>query len=670
MPRRVARLAPLALALLATAPVQAYEIEDIPHTTWPLEFEPDPITPERYAERVPVQGPLAVEYRGALYPRATSRAEAERGRVLLLVESNLAERIADSLDTFMEDLTLDGHSVIFEAASGGTAAELKEHLTELYQEDEGLEGALLIGELPIEWFEFYNDYNAYGYAVFPCDLALMDLDGSWEDFDGNGVFDRHSDGSGDVAPELWVGRMIVTDWMGDETEVLESYFERNHAYRRGEILPNGSSLVYVDDDWAYWAGQYAQEIAMGFPDITQVSEENTTRKDDYLPRLVQDYDHIATFVHSSPSEHYFVYRGNYDIMDWDEVPAESTALFYELFACSNSNFAEAVYMGGVYALNTEFGLLALGSTKTGSMLERPAYYGALGDFEEFGSAFVAWWEAVQPYDVGQRNNWYYGMTQIGDPTLRVGYATVEVDVENIVIDQPEAEPVSVTINLSNSGLDGYYWSLGVEGSSLDDEPWIQSADPDGQVLGLDDSLMVTFDPELAAGIDPSQTLLIHAPGATNNPVSIPLDIVQWGQAELCVSDGLLEIAIASTYDDGVTSLEVGNCNPGSLSWEASAEPDWLELDRSAGDGGEGADLVAVSVDARSLEPGKSYAGTITFTSDEASNSPVSVDVQLDIDTGSGISRGKCGCAATSSPSRLAWLPALLLGAAVVNRRRG
>jgi hypothetical protein len=666
-PRALSLTALSLVALSGTA--QAYDLDEIPVTRWPAELEIQPITPEQHAELVPVEGPLVVEHLDALRPRASSRAEAERGRVLVLVEANLAERLSDSLDRFMEDLTLDGHSVLLESASGGSAVEIKEHLAELYAEDQGLEGALLIGDLPMAWFEFYNDYGTYGYAVFPCDLALMDLDGSWEDNDGNGVFDGHTDGFGDAAPELWVGRMIVTPWMGDETEVLEAYFDRNHAYRRGEILPNESSLVYVDDDWAYWVNDFDYEIGLAFPDTTAVSEVNTTRKDDYLPRLEQDFDNIAVFVHSSPSEHYFVYRGNYDTMLWDEVPGDTTALFYDLFACSNSNFAESIYMGGVYALNTEFGLLALGSTKTGSMLERTPYYRRLGEYEDFGHAFVGWWEDVQPYDVNQRDNWYYGMVQIGDPTLRVGYPTVALDTDSIVIDQAEAEPVTVTINLSNSGFDGYYWSLGVEGSSLEEQPWIQTDDPNGQVLGLDSSLTITFDPELAGGADPSQTLLIHAPGATNNPTPIALDIAQWGPPELCVSEELLHIQLEAVTDDGATLLEVGNCAVGELSWSAEIDQDWLLLDRSEGDGREGAEQVQISVDASGLAPGKSYTGLITFSSEQASNSPVSVEVQLDVPAG-GVRRGKCGCAASPSPARLLWLPSLLLGAAVTLRRKG
>lgn len=669
MSRRTAAPLVTLLTLLGLPCVASgYELGEIPVTEWPSELGPDPMTPARYHERVPVSGPLEIGYLDRRYPVATSRAQAERGRVLLLVESGLTHDLAESLDRFVEDLTLDGHSVLVEEASGGTGEELKAHLGELFAEDEGLEGAILVGELPMLWFEFLNDYGAYGYAVFPSDLAMADLDGSWEDFDGNGVYDAHSaSGGADTAPEFWIGRMNVTSRMGDEVELLEAYFERNHAYRRGEILPNGSSLVYVDDDWEWWAGEYAHEIELGFRDITAESEIDTTRKDDYLPRLEQDFDNIAVFVHSSPEEHYFVYRGNYDTMYWSEVPEASTALFYDLFACSNANIAEPVNMAAVYALGTEFGLLSLGSTKTGSMLERSYYYGRLGDFEEFGAALLGWWEDVQPYDEQQRNNWYYGMVHIGDPTLRVGYPTVELGVDSILIDEPAAELIEVEIDLGNSGLDGYYWSLDLEEGSLDEQPWIQPSKTEGSVLGSDDSLVLTLDPALAGGADPAQTLLVRAPGATNNPVSLPIEIVQWGSAELCVSPGTVELELTSTLDPGDASLEVGNCNPGVLAWSASSDVDWLELGSVESDGMDGTEILELFVDAGELDPGKDYTATLDFEAPDAVNSPVRVEVQLRF--AEGVRPGRCGCSSRAAPGRLAWLPALLVGLFGLRRRR-
>ncbi len=652
---------------LPTSPASAYELDQIPVTRWPERFDPRPITPAEHAARVPLQGDLVLEELQRRLPADLTRAEAQRGRVLVLVDAGLEEPLAAALAVFVDDLALDGHSVLLETSSGGTAEQLKAHLAELYAEGEGLEGAILVGELPMAWFEFFDDYQTYGYAVFPADLALMDLDGDWTDSDGNGIADVHSDGQGDTAPEIWLGRLVVPYALGDEAEVLTDYFARNHAFRRGEILPTGSSLVYVDDDWAWWAPEYAAEIERGFPEITQESELNTTSKADYLPRLGQDFDNIAVFVHSSPEQHYFVLNGDYDVMDWPEVPSDATALFYDLFACSNANFAEPMNMGAVYALGTEYGLLALGSTKTGSMLERSHYYRRLGSYAELGEAFRGWFEDVQPYDTGQRDYWYYGMAQIGDPSLRVGYPIVTASVDEILIDAPEAEPVEVSITLGNAGLDGYYWSLGLAEGLLADQDWIQPSDVEGQVLVGADTFIIHLDPELARGADPSQTLLVHAPGASNNPLEIPLEILRWGAGELCVDPSPLDLALESPEERLASSLQVGNCNPGPLEWTVSSDAHWLELERAAGGGEDGVDTLNFTIDGEGLLPGERYEAMLVFESPAADNSPLELPVWLEMDPAVG--PPACGCATRGEPRSLAWLGALLLGGVGLVRRR-
>ena len=105
--RAIVSLATVLIPLgLPTAAV-AYELDEIPITEWPLELDPDPVTPERYHQRVPVPGPLAITYLDRLEPVATTRAEAERGRVLLLVNSDLVDDLSEALDTYAEDLALE-----------------------------------------------------------------------------------------------------------------------------------------------------------------------------------------------------------------------------------------------------------------------------------------------------------------------------------------------------------------------------------------------------------------------------------------------------------------------------------------------------------------------------------------------------------------------------------
>ncbi len=662
MTRRALRLlcSTLGSLLVAAGPAAAYELEEIPLTRWPQEGAPYQVGPEDVRERF-AEGPLQLEHVDSLHPVAGSRAQEERGLVALLVDESLLADISDSLDVFMEDLALDGHSVLLESSSGGSAEELKAHLQELYEEDD-LRGAILIGDLPIAWFEVKNDYGAYGYALFPCDLQLADLDGAWEDFDENGIADRHSEGEGDTPPEIWIGRMVITPQMGDPAELINSYFSRNHAYRRGEIVPTGEGLVYVDDDWSYWAAEYAAEIAGGFSEITMESEPNVTSKNDYIPRLSQAYDNVAVFVHSSPDQHYFVYQGVYDMMDWDEVPTESDALFYDLFACSNANFADYVYMAGTYAFQTRWGLLALGSTKTGSMLEREGYYRPLGRYEEFGEALRSWWEDVHPYDVQQRLNWYYGLIQVGDPTLRVGFATVDSSLEELAQDSYDDQPVEVTVELRNAGYDGFFWRADLDQADLDDLDWISLDKDEGEVDETVDSFTITLDPaQLAEGEQVLETLLLHAPGATNNPLSIPISLGRWASPELCVTPGALELEA----DAG--ELAVANCHAGPLSWAVATDASWLTLGSEGGSIEEGEQLLTLEADSRGMAQG-SHQATLVFSSDQAVNSPTEVLVELQVGD-EGLVQPRCGCASGArrvAGGALGWL---LLGGLALLRRR-
>jgi hypothetical protein len=72
-------------------------------------------------------------------------------------------------------------------------------------------------------------------------------------------------------------------------------------------------------------------------------------------------------------------------------------------------------MGGWYVFQTDYGLLSIGSTKTGSMLNFLDFYEPLGWGMTYGEAFEYW--AVK--NMEDSRPWFYGMTLIGDPTLRV-----------------------------------------------------------------------------------------------------------------------------------------------------------------------------------------------------------------------------------------------------------
>ena len=149
-----------------------------------------------------------------------------------------------------------------------------------------------------------------------------------------------------------------------------------------------------------------------------------TNASDYMARLDDNYEWIQLCAHSSPWSHVFKIGGD----QWEEgfvsftdiQSIDPVALFYNLYACSNCRYVETDYMGGWYIFANTYGLAAVGSTKTGSMMleSLDKFYTPVGQYKSLGESFKQWFIAVGPYDAQDRW-WHYGMTLLGDPTLSI-----------------------------------------------------------------------------------------------------------------------------------------------------------------------------------------------------------------------------------------------------------
>ncbi|MBN1334511.1 MAG: hypothetical protein JXB39_00965 [Deltaproteobacteria bacterium] len=631
--------------LAGSNPGWAYDRSEIPVTRWPDAFAPYQVLPEEWEARTGLGGPLEIR------PRSRLPVPAPGPQVVAIVQESLYDDLQDELATWAQDLAHDGFTVAIETATGGTAQELRAHLQDLYTQ--GLEGALLVGDLPVAWFEVANDYHAYGYAVFPCDLEYMDLDGSWTDSDGNDIVDAHADGSGDVEPEIWVGRMVVTRSMGDAAEVLSDYFARNHAFRRGELVPDGSALVYVDDDWIWWSWEFRDEVGLGFDDPMLVDDPETTRSTDYLPHLTESYDAIAVFVHSSPEAHFFQLTGVYDVLYWTGIPPEADALFYDLFACSNANFTDYVYMAGVYALQTESGLLALGSTKTGSMLERTAYYRELGQGEAFGASFVRWWTSVAPYTIDDVW-WYYGLIQVGDPTLRTSYPELSVDPPGLSAVAEGGEPAVLGLEVACSHL------RTAEVRITTDAAWIE-VDPSSVEVGEDPvEVTVTLDPATAPGGLTQAWLVVDAPGAVNGPLAVPVSLLNGDPSVFCVEPEAIDATAVPGGDPVSLDVVVTNCGGGALAFDVALAAPWAAVHPASGTSVGDPVTLEVTLDPTDLAAGVHEA--VLSLSSTGEVAPVEIPITFLLE------EGCSGCSGRQGRSGFALLAWVALGFVLCRRR--
>ncbi len=359
----------------------------------------------------------------------------------ILVEQELLAPLRPQLDTLMLDLEQEGFAPVLYSVAGTSAESLRVFLAREYEA--GVYHALLVGDLPVAWFQMIDDWNSNGrrdpdegYEEFPCDLFFMDLDGNWADQmvrldtldslvpGADGIYDRHD---GNILPEMAVSRLPASA-VGNEMILLSRYLSKAHCYRTGGLSVTERALVYIDDDWVPYASEWDNSVGYLYPERVFIWHRETTRIRDYRPRVdTAAYQWIQLCSHSWPGGHAMKYNSG---QSWDYFYADQIAgldpqvNFYNLFACSNVRFVERGYCGGCYVFQTSSGLGAVGSTKTGSMLRFEDFYFALSENRPLAEALIIWfyWRMMDGLEPWERS-WFYGMCLVGDGTLKARVPT-------------------------------------------------------------------------------------------------------------------------------------------------------------------------------------------------------------------------------------------------------
>jgi hypothetical protein len=359
----------------------------------------------------PGSSPIA----GAIYPQGSGVGPIAPSAsfVYVLVMSSIWPSVSDRVWRYVDDMSVT-YSVAVWTYDGTSTESVRNWLTSGRLLHSNLVGCLFVGDVPVAWYEI-PAHSGWGAETFPIDLYYMDLDGIWIDADMDGAYESHS---GNKAPEIWIGRLKAST-IGDETQLIGRYFDKNHEYRSGHLSAPNRALSYVDDDWkdSYDRGA----VGSVYSDMTLVDDGATTTASDYKNRLALSYEWVHLMCHGWPGGHTFKIGS-----DWTGGTVESSeyfnaawpVLFFNFFVCSGARYTESGYLAGSAVFTSTYGLLAIGSTKTGSMTNFFEFYRPISSRTSIGSAFLAWWRTYMYHDWFA--DWAYGLTIIGDPALVVG----------------------------------------------------------------------------------------------------------------------------------------------------------------------------------------------------------------------------------------------------------
>ena len=355
----------------------------------------------------------------------------ETVNVILFVDSQFYIPLESEIIRLSQDIENDlGLSVKVNQVDITTITPLEiRNSIKLAYENQGLEGIILIGDIPAVDVRNTNE---------PSDAFYSDLtDIHWKDEDNNNVYDTYwddnddeindwmlNDQSEEKLKEIWAGRLQPpknTISFNERVELMRSYFNRNHKYRTGEKTYTRSMIyadsishsdrkepyedvysraeTYFNSSWLY-DNQEGDELHFIWGDTSEDFKNNLVQK------LKEPYEYALINVHGTPTSQSF--GDNTYLFANEFIEINSKIAFIDLRSCSNGNFKYSNYFAG-WLLFSGDSLAVLANTVNTFYIGYPQ---ANADIRLLDNGLIFG-------DIQKATNLLWGSTFFGDPTLRL-----------------------------------------------------------------------------------------------------------------------------------------------------------------------------------------------------------------------------------------------------------
>lgn len=257
-------------------------------------YAPHGIMPGQYTEYLQSHPIKTAKFTSILTNKGDFDANFTGGSISILVDESLYMQITSSLNQYIADIESEGYTVFVSTISGGSPQDIKDWVIERY--NAGSEGFVFVGDITAAWAEVSG-------SQFPCDLFYMDLDGNWQDNNSDGVYEIHTAGTGDMAPEVYIGRLYAHSLTYDtEANMVNDYFTKAHNYRLGQLTQPWRSLEYVEEDW--WNMSVNLDLVYN-DSVTRYDYGYYTTGADYLNQMDNTQHFVTVCAHSYSGGHHF-----------------------------------------------------------------------------------------------------------------------------------------------------------------------------------------------------------------------------------------------------------------------------------------------------------------------------------------------------------------------------
>jgi len=278
----------------------------------------------------------------------------QKGSVVLVVDESTYNALSNEIATFKSDIESDSNldvSVLHRNWAKGS--EIRSELVKLFQ-NEGLQGAILIGDIPIMYHT--TKYQGQVYPASPSDYYYQKLDTKdWIEETSDTII-QNIDQKYVYSRTIWTGRLMPPgNNSTQKIELLRSYFDRNHKYRVGQLSYDG--MLFVDSHDAVSNVQDFNNTVSQIADYTNLYQQSSkvetayatdasARKSSILGKITKNYEIMSFNVHGTSKSQFI---GGSSYINKEDITANPPgSLFIALESCSNGDISDSEYLAGWY----------------------------------------------------------------------------------------------------------------------------------------------------------------------------------------------------------------------------------------------------------------------------------------------------------------------------------
>lgn len=399
----------------------------------------------------------------------------------------------------------------------------------------------------------------------------------------------------------------------------------SQALDKDKYIGFGNSITYGIIDY-----QPAPE--KGYVPRLEALIDNNIRESQVLNRGVggektaEGLSRISSVIRAERAKTIFLMEGTNDVKDTD-ISMNTAAFNLKKMAERCLDFGMSVFLASIIPKQPWEGLIKDRILELNDNLKSIASGLNINFVDQF-KAFINYsdkWQklysdATHPNEKGYQlmaETWYEALVE-SMPAIELDQASLSFEAKH---DGPNPSPQ--TFKIRNSGEGRLKYQLSVN------QTWLEVSPLSGESRGEWDEIEVSVN---ISGLSIGQhqgTISVTSDNASNSPKLLTVDLIITGPTIELNTDSLTFEGIKGEANPPPQIFKIRNSGEDTLIYQISGDREWITVSPNSGDSQGEWDEIEVKVDISDLSQGQ-YQGTISISSDKATNSPQLLTVELTV----------------------------------------